>query len=966
MTRHNRPPQPRPRRRAAAALAVALSAPLWVLAAPRPAAAAPPPTPALWATGGSVGSSVSPRFYVLQATFALYPAGTTARVYHEEGCGGAVRETLSVPTDLTAVAVAVPPGATTTLSVRVVNGEGGVSACSASSVYTHVVVEDTPRILFTSPESGAGDDAGSVKAYVFVPRYDSATTVSLYKSGDCSGAVAASGTHSASGYASAVSFAPGGVSRVTLSARVSGPSAGTSACSAPFEYVNDVGKPVVSGLTEEVLGPDTVRWTWQMSDDVSSVGALRPRIRTMRPELAQAGMASFDARLGWLELPPGTTEWTAQGLGVGIGYYASGEAVGAAVTVSDEAGKVSDQAWVSGGGGSGWPSGHVTSPSQPLASWHFGGGHFLVSVAPGATSAETPPQALKYSFCVSETPADLGCRPGVDLEVGDSEASDRYRCRDQWDGGRYAYVPASPSWRDVAAVTGLPAGEWPRALSLRTSVSGAPVYVRLVTHSAHDSAHDASQWRCRVSDVFVLTQSAAPVPRYPRLIVGSDWDHSSVVGSSLTPYVTPQDNFSVEHFTNPLYSIGEYESATGSAWVAPGRVDVYATPDCTGPVVGTGAGRGGANVPVLPGSTTTFSARAVGAAGGVSACSNVVTYTHDNAPPTVGGPTLEPFVSTDVDTGAVYMGHLGSWTLTDPNSTLAEMGEVYAWSRCTAAQVTTGCGDWAQVPAGSRLSAGYPTGGATRMTTHSLASREAVRLVDGVLVPASNGGPYGEVYTRVCFHVGMAGDKYHNETTTPASVCSDDAPPPAEGLVFPAYWSDYPAGHPERPAGAGPVERASEDFFEMRVFVLDEADAARSGVGLRVSLEAEDGHASPNAAAVGALDLTCVANDGGSSGCVSDADGAVRVRYSMPYRGDGAESWDVLRVWEDLDGDNTYTEGADSAAEVHLHWSERVCAACSGEGGSCPVGGEPAERHDDVRGGLQQPSGSFAPVGLDL
>ena len=709
-----------------------------------PAWAAPPPTPALWATGASVGSSVSPRFYVLQATFALYPAGTTARVYHEEGCGGAVRETLSVPTDLTAVAVAVPPGATTTLSVRVVNGEGGASACSASSVYTHVVVEDTPRILFTSPESGAGDDAGSVKAYVFVPRYDSATTVSLYKSGDCSGAVAASGTHSASGYASAVSFAPGGVSRVTLSARVSGPSAGTSACSAPFEYVNDVGKPVVSNVTTTVSGTDTVRWTWQMSDDVSSVGALRPRIVIGSYDGRWEVLGGWNPARRWHDLPAGTTEWTAPDVGL----------VGAVVTVGavDEAGNWADGAVSSASGATYGPWGDVTLASEHLMSWDFGGGNVLLGIVPGATVAGTPPQGLSHSFCVSATLADLGCRPGVDLQVGDSRDADLARCTAISNAGA-GLVGNTAAWRDVAGLTGLGVVNWPSTVALRTGVSGTPVYVRMVTYGGG---------LCRVSGVFSVTSSAAPVPRYPRLIVGSDWDHPSVVGSSLTPYVTPQDNFYVDHFTSPL---------GGTAQVTPGRVDVYATPDCTGPVVGTGAGRGGANVPVLPGSTTTFSARAVGAAGGVSACSNVVTYTHDNAPPTVGGPDLEPLLSTDVDTGELYMGYLGSWTLTDPNSTLAEMGEQYGWSLCTAAQVATGCGYWEQVPPSSRISAGYPTGGETRMRTHSLASRENVRLVDGVLVPASGGGPYDPVYASVCVHVGMAGDKYHNQTTTPKRTC---------------------------------------------------------------------------------------------------------------------------------------------------------------------------------------------------
>ena len=171
--------------------------------------------------------------------------GGTVQVFANADCSGAPAATGSTAGFATpGLTISVADNTTTSLTATVTDAAGNVSACSAVANY----VEDstpagTPTLTSTTPPSPADDNTPQVKGTA-----PANSTVALYKTADCSGAPAATG--------SAAELAGSGIevnvtndSTTTFRATATTQAGNLSACSGPLVYVEDStapGAPAIS------------------------------------------------------------------------------------------------------------------------------------------------------------------------------------------------------------------------------------------------------------------------------------------------------------------------------------------------------------------------------------------------------------------------------------------------------------------------------------------------------------------------------------------------------------------------------------------------------------------------------------------------------------------------------------------------------------------------------------------------
>jgi hypothetical protein len=154
--------------------------------------------------------------------------------------------------------------------------------------------------------------------------------------------------------------------------------------------------------------------------------------------------------------------------------------------------------------------------------------------------------------------------------------------------------------------------------------------------------------------------------------------------------------------------IGRGGALAGSPTIAlskseEGTIAIYAEPGCAGPEVATGSevelADSGIQVTVAPGSTTTFSAAAAGL-GGVSGCSNGITYRQVSAPPSPPTVTAVNPVSPGNDDSPDVIG----------NADADAKVSIYSDPGCLGAVLGTGTG--AEFSAGG-ISASVPSDSTT-------------------------------------------------------------------------------------------------------------------------------------------------------------------------------------------------------------------------------------------------------------
>ena len=221
----------------------------------------------------------------------------------------------------------------------------------------------------------------------------------------------------------------------------------------------------MSGVTREVTGADTVTLRWQMSDDNSAASALRPRLEFPTNAAKQFELLPgyFPGTTPRLDLPPGTTEWTASDLGLRWARVT--------VKAADEAGNVS----------TGVVSSEESLPSSSggvvgagfVRAWDLGNGNFLMEISPGTTTNGDPSLSLAYGLCVGDAEEmDWGERCGQQVNANGACAN---TVTDQGLG-------LGQPWRDLMSATGLEPTAWKRVIRHNAGIT-TPKDDRIVTRS---------------------------------------------------------------------------------------------------------------------------------------------------------------------------------------------------------------------------------------------------------------------------------------------------------------------------------------------------------------------------------------------------------------------------------------------------------------------------------------------------
>ena len=162
-------------------------------------------------------------------------AGTSSlRIYKQAGCNGAIAATGTAAEFTGAgISVNVADDSTTQLSATALDAAGNISSCSTSFTYIEQsTAPGTPTITDSDPDSPANDNNPEIKGTA-----DANSTVRLYTTVGCTGSPAWTGT-SAQFASPGITVSVGEDQGIRLRATATN-AAGTSGCSAHFDYLED-------------------------------------------------------------------------------------------------------------------------------------------------------------------------------------------------------------------------------------------------------------------------------------------------------------------------------------------------------------------------------------------------------------------------------------------------------------------------------------------------------------------------------------------------------------------------------------------------------------------------------------------------------------------------------------------------------------------------------------------------------
>ncbi|MBA3539237.1 MAG: hypothetical protein H0T79_06385, partial [Deltaproteobacteria bacterium] len=176
-------------------------------------------------------------------------AGVTVHLYTSNACTTSVANGVATGGSF-AIATAVTANSSTTFFARAIDTAGNASACSpTSTTYVHdSVAPATPTGLATSPTSPSNQTS-----VLLAGAGDSGSTINLYFSATCAGAVQSSTTVAAAGTFT-VSFAAASNAVTTVSVRAVDAAGNASGCSISLAYTHDSIAPAVPVVTGSTPG----------------------------------------------------------------------------------------------------------------------------------------------------------------------------------------------------------------------------------------------------------------------------------------------------------------------------------------------------------------------------------------------------------------------------------------------------------------------------------------------------------------------------------------------------------------------------------------------------------------------------------------------------------------------------------------------------------------------------------------
>jgi glucose/arabinose dehydrogenase len=168
---------------------------------------------------------------------------TTIKLYASANCSGTSTTATVATFTGSGITATVPSNQTTTFSARAIDAAGNESACSSSFNYAEDSTPPAaPSITATTPASPSNNNRPSVKGSA-----ESGSTVRLFKSANCSGTAAATG--SAAQFAAGLTVAVSDDTDTSLTATATDAAGNTSACSSAFTYTEDSTPPAAPSIT---------------------------------------------------------------------------------------------------------------------------------------------------------------------------------------------------------------------------------------------------------------------------------------------------------------------------------------------------------------------------------------------------------------------------------------------------------------------------------------------------------------------------------------------------------------------------------------------------------------------------------------------------------------------------------------------------------------------------------------------
>jgi Bacterial Ig domain/Glycine rich protein len=181
--------------------------------------------------------------------FGTAEAGSTVTVYETADCSDAPAASGSADDYALGLSIAVPDNTTTHIGVTATDAAGNVSDCAAADFTEDSIAPPAPSGLGTDPASPANENAPSLFGTA-----QAGSTVSVYATGDCSGAAVATDT-AAQLQTSAISLAVLDDTTNTFTVTATDAAGNVSDCSAPITYVEDSTPPDPPTLVTQPSSP---------------------------------------------------------------------------------------------------------------------------------------------------------------------------------------------------------------------------------------------------------------------------------------------------------------------------------------------------------------------------------------------------------------------------------------------------------------------------------------------------------------------------------------------------------------------------------------------------------------------------------------------------------------------------------------------------------------------------------------
>ncbi|MBI3070640.1 MAG: hypothetical protein HYY84_00800 [Deltaproteobacteria bacterium] len=540
------------------------------------------------------------------------------------------------------------------ISVKVIDQVGNVGPCSGAITYTYDnIAPPAPYAVSMSPTPLANNNTPAVKGTVD----GGATSVRVYRSSDCSGDVAASGTSDAfQGAGLSVSVADDTTS--TFSAVAVDTAGNLSPCSATLSYTEDSTSPASPvGLS---VSPG------------ATGSSNRPSIFGQAEANARVEIFGRTGCLGDAGASGSVTEFAATGIALYVDAGTTTAISARAIDVAGNLGACSTEslAYTFDNAAPTAPTGLSVSPASPannnrpkllgLAEANATIQVYRAASCTGAVAAtgtaaafESPGLAIYVdagtttfsALAIDVAGNDGGCSTSVTYTYDNVAPAVPYittttppsptnlnapfavRVFGVVDGGTEVYLYKSPTC-DTVAASGT-AAAFIDAGGIETYVS------ENTTTTFYVRAFDGANWSaCSAAPFLFLEDSTQP---------------TGPSGLSTSPATVANNN-------NPFVK-GVSEPDT--------RIEIFSNSTCTGTSMGDGGSSefmdAGIRVTVADNATTTFYARATDQAGNVGYCSPVgATYIEDSLVPTFAGP-LAVSVDVAIDAGIAIHSLTVSW-----------------------------------------------------------------------------------------------------------------------------------------------------------------------------------------------------------------------------------------------------------------------------------------------------------------